>query len=120
MPDAPRSSWARTEGGAPLRPPEGATPEATNALDWLLQGERSPQALGAPHTGKRPCLEHRSCPPPPVPAAGPGAPEPQCTPGAPEQVGGAQALTALIIPLLGKYRSNDDGPGPVLGTGDSV
>lgn len=48
---------------------------------------------------------------------------PPCRPlglGHPSRWGGAQALTALIIPRLGKYRSNDDGPGPVLGTGDGV
>lgn len=32
----------------------------------------------------------------------------------------AAALTALVIPLLGKYHSTDDRPGPVLGAGGSV
>lgn len=79
-----------------------------------------PRRWARPTQASGPAWNTALAPPHPVPAAGPGAPEPQCTPGAPEQVGGAQALTALIIPLLGKYRSNDDGPGPVLGTGDSV
>lgn len=79
-----------------------------------------PRRWARPTQASGPAWNTALGPPPPCRPLGLGHPSHSAHQGHPSRWGGAQALTALIIPLLGKYGSNDDGPGPVLGTGDSV